>query len=152
PSRPAPGSARSGAATAERLAQSWPQIKRDVKAANSRIAALLSSVDPVGIEGNQVILVSAYEFHRNKLNDDAARQVVEDVIARYLDGAHQLRCLAPDEARAHTQAQTPGIQEDARPFQAEPAAELDPQPAEAGDDEHLRAVKAIFNATELEPE
>lgn len=148
--RPAAGSAL------ERLVASWGQIRRDVKMANSRVAALLSSVDPLDVRGEEVVLVSPYEFHRNKLNDDGIRAVVEDVLGRYMGGPYRVVCLAPEEVRDVAPAAP--MPTEATPTPTPPPANggappsAAESPADQDDERRLRAARSIFNAEEIEPE
>ena len=148
--RPAAGSAL------ERLIASWGQIRRDVKMANSRVAALLSSVDPLDVRGEEVVLVSPYEFHRNKLNDDGIRAVVEDVLGRYMGGPYRVVCLAPEEVRDVAPAAP--MPTEATPTPTPPPANggappsAAESPADQDDERRLRAARSIFNAEEIEPE
>jgi DNA polymerase III subunit gamma/tau len=146
---PEPGG--SGSANLERLISGWPQIRRDVKLDNSRIAALLSSVDPIAIRGDQVILVAPYEFHRNKLNEDAVRRVVEAVISQHMGDRYHLTCLAPDE-HAHTQQDAARTGEaEAEPSPAENGRSNDPDVggADPDDERRIQAAKSIFEAEEF---
>jgi DNA polymerase-3 subunit gamma/tau len=77
----------------------WSKIRADVKAINRRIEALLQQVDPAAVNGSQVILVSPYEFHRNRVNTDEVRQVVESVIGRLVNAKVQVTCVAREEAQ-----------------------------------------------------
>jgi DNA polymerase III subunit gamma/tau len=101
--RPAP---QSGSANAmlEHLVANWSHIRRDVKAENSRIAALLSSADPANVTGEQIILAAPYEFHRNKLNEDNVRQVIERVLETYTHRKLVLVCMAPEDIPQDSQA------------------------------------------------
>lgn len=161
PAAPAPSSPVNGGGGAglERLVANWVHIRRDVKTANSRIAALLGSVDPVDVRGDEVIMVSAYEFHRNKLNDDSVRRVVEDVISNYMGSLYRLNCLAPDEARlmvtGSTEAAPTSEMKVPEPEPIQDAAEQesvsDDFPALIDvDEQRLKAAKSIFNAEEID--
>jgi DNA polymerase-3 subunit gamma/tau len=141
-----------GSPALERLVASWTQIRRDVKTANARIAALLASADPTVVRETEVVLVSPYEFHRNKLNEDGARRVVEDVISRHMGGAYQLICVDPSDSRSQVRPSavpaseptaTNGVHNEPEAPALAPAS--DPAPAE---DPRLRAAKAIFDASE----
>jgi len=60
----------------------WPRIRQDVKALNRRVEALLSSFDPARVSGDRILLATPYEFHRDKLNSDDVRTLVEQVVGR----------------------------------------------------------------------
>ncbi len=75
----------------------WPKIRADVKAVNRRIEALLQQVDPAAVNGSQIVLVSPYEFHRNRVNTDEVRQVVEGVIGRLVSASVQVTCVPRED-------------------------------------------------------
>lgn len=141
--------ANSSSADLERLVAGWAQIKRDIKLGNSRIAALLGSVDPVAVNGAEVILVAPYEFHRNKINEDTLRRVVEGEISQYLGGNYRITCLAPDEY-VPTPAATQPEMEPSQP-QVDHASSI--EQSESGpdpdDERRIRATKSIFEAEEI---
>lgn len=119
-----------GALTVEQLADLWPRIRQDAKARNRRIEALLASVDPVRVTGDVVTLVAAYPFHRDKLNSDEVRGVVESVITRLAGRPITVQCVlredlpatAPAPLRAErnrqrlTEAEFEGLDYDDVPF------------------------------------
>ncbi|MDP9364335.1 MAG: DNA polymerase III subunit gamma/tau [Chloroflexota bacterium] len=179
PERPAPGPAAANGQTAggassganggvdvERLVDLWPRVRQDVKAVNRRIEALLSSIDPVAVTGEHITLAAAYEFHRDKLNSDEVRAVVEETIARLVGAPVRVRCLlrsemGPPSAPPST-AESPAPAPSAPsappdvPAQAPRAVEDDGGPAySAGptleaDEQRLQAAKNIFDAEEIE--
>jgi len=153
-----------GGLTVEQLFDLWPRIRQDVKAVNRRIEALLLSCDPYAVSGKQVTLVSAYEFHRNRLNTDEVRSVVEDVITRLTGQPVAITCImrgdeppdvpspppAPDGAPAPagpptdaapvvTAAPTP-------PARPDDAADV---PDPAAEEQRVQAAKNIFDAEEI---
>jgi DNA polymerase-3 subunit gamma/tau len=142
----------------ERLVASWMQIRRDVKTSNARIAALLASADPTVVRDSEIVLVSPYEFHRNKLNEDGARRVVEDVISRYMGSPYRLICVDPNDSRSQARPTTAlTVEQPATPINGDhihPAEVPTPPPAEPDpvDDQRVRAAKSIFDATELDSE
>ena len=89
-----------GPLTLDLIVDLWSKIRADVKSVNRRIDALLQQVDPVTINGNVVVLASPYEFHRNRVNSDEARHVIEDVISRLVQLRVQVSCVTRDEAVA----------------------------------------------------
>jgi DNA polymerase-3 subunit gamma/tau len=98
PAGDSPG-ASPGALSLERVVDLWPRIRADVKALNRRIEALLQQVDPAAVIGNKLVLVSPYEFHRNRVNSDDVRQVIEDVVGRLANGKIQVTCVSREEAQ-----------------------------------------------------
>ena len=117
----------------------WSKIRADVKSVNRRIDALLQQVDPVTINGNVVVLASPYEFHRNRVNSDEARHVIEDVISRLVHLRVQVSCVTRDEAVAmagtsRSAPSPPGI-----PFAASPEGAS------------TRAPEATYATTATEP-
>jgi len=90
----------------EAIVDLWPKIRADVKAVNRRIEALLQQVDPVSITSDKLVLMSAYEFHRNRVNSDEARIIIEDVVARLLRRHVGVSCVTRDEAQSMIQART----------------------------------------------
>ncbi len=104
-SSPTPASAPATAAdsssdglTLATIVDLWSKIRADVKAVNRRIEALLQQVDPAAVNGTQVVLVSPYEFHRNRVNTDEVRQVVESVIGRLVNAKVQVTCVPREDA------------------------------------------------------
>ncbi|MGN6032316.1 MAG: DNA polymerase III subunit gamma/tau [Thermomicrobiales bacterium] len=113
----------------ETIVEQWVQIRNDVKAVNRRTEALLQQVDPAGVAGDTLVLVSPYEFHRNKVNSDEARAIVEDVIQRRLNRRLTVTCVTREEAQAMIAKRAPS----ATPTPiAEPAAPpVSPSPTPA---------------------
>jgi len=150
PVRPAPtiASAAGTSAGLERLIDLWPKIRADVKALNRRIEALLQQVDPAGMNGSQVVLASPYEFHRNRVNTDEVRHVVEDVIGRLVGAQVQVTCVTREEADRIVGNRQGGMasttQEETAPVErmAAPAAKgpVDPASRPAPGEQHLTDV------------
>jgi DNA polymerase-3 subunit gamma/tau len=81
----------------EQLIDLWPRIRLDVKAVNRRIEALLSSIDPVDVRGNEVILAAAYPFHRDRMNSDEVRVIVDEAISKVLQRPVTSTCVLRGE-------------------------------------------------------
>jgi DNA polymerase III subunit gamma/tau len=136
PPAPPARQAAQGNAMLDHLQANWAHIRRDVKAENSRIAALLSSADPANVADDKVILAAPYEFHRNKLNEDSVRQVIERVLEQYTHKTMMVICMAPDDvpqtfaapATAPAAETTPAEAPEPVPGDPEPPAESPPAP------------------------
>ncbi len=164
------GISRVGSLDVERVADLWPRIRQDVKAINRRIEALLSSVDPTAVHGDHIILVAAYEFHRNRLNADDVRQVVEQAIGRLVGHPVRISCVLRGELPSATLAAVPSAVGPAQnlgnapdrpevpsvpftdppPHQMSEPSDLPPSDISADDDDRrLQAAKNIFDAEEI---
>ena len=121
----APAGAPGEPSSLDEVVELWPKIRADVKAVNRRIEALLQQIDPVSVTSDKLILVSAYEFHRNRVNSDEARLIIEDVVARVLKRKLTVSCVTREEAQsiASTRSSKPA----AAPVTA-PSAEPAPPP------------------------
>jgi DNA polymerase-3 subunit gamma/tau len=91
----------------EALAEAWPRIRADVKAVSRRIEAILQQIDPVSVNGDKVMLVSPYEFHKNRMNTDEVRQIIEDVIERQFGARVSVQCVTRAELDAMPRASAP---------------------------------------------
>ena len=153
-----PAAGAAGGLSLEAMIDSWPRIRADVKAVNRRIEALLQQIDPVSIAGTKVTLVSPYEFHRNRVNTDEVRIVIEEVIGRIFREKVTVSCVTKEEAAALATSQPAprSIAEPAaQPAHAAPVASPqapEPEPESApsfeDDEKTLQAVRNIFDAEE----
>jgi DNA polymerase-3 subunit gamma/tau len=160
--RAQPGSAE--ALTVDRLAELWTQIRLDVKAVDRRVEALLAASDPYDVAGDEVLLVTPYDFHARKLNEDSARNIVSEVVERVFGRDHLVVVTyqvgnTPPRRSASTEPSaerhvSPQVETVAPPAEApvtEPReteeATVDPQ-AILG--ERTRAAMAIFDAVPVD--
>ncbi|MGC4190365.1 MAG: hypothetical protein QM589_03915, partial [Thermomicrobiales bacterium] len=111
------------------IVEQWVQIRNDVKAVNRRTEALLQQVDPAGVAGDTLVLVSPYEFHRNKVNSDEARAIVEDVIQRRLNHRLTVTCVTREEAQAMIAQRSPSPTSSAAAPEPAPDTPSPPRPA-----------------------
>jgi DNA polymerase III subunit gamma/tau len=140
-----------GVIALEALAEGWPRIRADVKAVSRRIEAILQQIDPVSVNGNKVMLVSPYEFHKNRVNTDEVRQIIEDVIHRQYGARVTVQCITraemssmapsgPAPASAPPVAARPPVQDDPYPPAAPPQA-APPAPQSAAPAPETRQVR-----------
>jgi DNA polymerase-3 subunit gamma/tau len=135
--RPSGGSGATPSTELVQIIDLWPKIRADVKAVNRRIEALLQQVDPAAINGTQLVLVSPYEFHRNRVNSDDVRRVVEDVISRLLGQQVQVSCMSREDAqRLSSPAGSPS------PVPAQDSQDNEPPAPVSGGQEHQAVATA----------
>lgn len=173
--RSSPGaSTGNGGMSLATIVDLWPKIRADVKAVNRRIEALLQQVDPAAVNGSQVVLVSPYEFHRNRVNTDEVRQVVESVIGRLVNAPIQVTCVpredamrmagnassapaqVPPDEPASTPSSTVAVADEATPEPPGPIGMVDvidaegaPEDTRKDDLARITAAKNIFDAEEV---
>lgn len=156
----------SGLLTVEQLIDLWPRIRLDVKAVNRRIEALLSSIDPVAVRGDEVTLAAAYAFHRDRMNADEVRGVVNEAIGRIVKRPITTVCVLrgeePSTGRPATAPEPPPTSPEPPPRPAAAVAAPPEPPPSTVDDEgefydpsldekRISAAKNIFDAEEVTP-
>lgn len=77
PPKPAKHGSGKGKYKLEDAQARWPDILKAVKPHNHSVEALLRSTRPVGFDGDTLTLEVFYKFHKDKLETDKCRQIVE---------------------------------------------------------------------------
>lgn len=81
--------------------QRWSEILDACGTLNRSVQALLRSARPIGGDGSSIVLGFPYEFHRERIEDQKNRGIVEDAIGRVLGQIPHVRCaLVTREALA----------------------------------------------------
>jgi DNA polymerase-3 subunit gamma/tau len=151
PSAPSSGLS-SGTVTVEGLADLWPRIRQDVKALNRRVEALLSSFDPAQVAGERIVLATPYEFHRDKLNSEEVRLLVEQVIGRLVGGSVSVSAVLVGEIEKATFGAPPlrvvaPVDCDQPPVSAA-SLPVDDEITDEVSDQRVQSAKNIFDAEE----
>jgi DNA polymerase III subunit gamma/tau len=129
----------------EALVELGPNIRADIKSLDRRIEALLGEVDPVDVTDEEVILAASYEFHRDKVNEDERRAIVEQVIARRLGRSVRVQCVLRSDFVMSTRTPAKASEPPAEPASTDrltPAIEGD---AEKADEKMLGAIVRMFD-------
>lgn len=148
--------------TVAQVADLWERVRADVKAVNRRVEALLSTIDPVAVSGDEITLASPYEFHKNKLNGDDARLVVEDVITRLTGRQVRVLCILREEIPDPRRQESVQLPERTGSVNATEAAlnddddvdavistPIDLRPEDEANQQRINAAKNIFDAEEI---
>jgi hypothetical protein len=155
------GVANGSPLTVDQLADLWQRIRDDVKAVNRRVEALLSTIDPVAVDGDDVTLASPYEFHRSKLNSDDARTVVEDVIKRLTGRRVHVTCILREEVAPPSRKPAPPapvkidnqvgeqVVDSSSTDEADVLAPVDNLSPDEAAQQRINAAKNIFDAEEV---
>ena len=131
-------------ATIEMIREAWSQIRADVKSLDRRTEALLTEIDPYAIEDGQIVLASAYDFHRNMLNDPDRKAILEQVIERRF----KVRLRVSTALRSELVTAPVSVPTPPTTSQAPNAPSTT---ADTGDDEkYLNALKSTFDGEVLD--
>ena len=85
------------------LQQAWSEIAARVNRRNQSIAAIARDCPPVALEGDVLTLCARSPFHKQKLESDQARQLVEQVTGEALGRSCRITCvLSPHEPAQST--------------------------------------------------
>lgn len=82
------------------LQDNWTQILAAIKARNMHVEAILKDCQLTRVEGDVVIVNARYPFHKEKLEDNRSKQLVEQVVTTVTGQPCRIKCiLAPEENR-----------------------------------------------------
>lgn len=92
----------------------WPDILKAVKPHNHSVEALLRSTRPVDYDGDTLTLEVFYKFHKDKLETDKCRQIVEEAVGEVFgtDPARLLLNLGEKRQPAHEEVTADSVDED----------------------------------------
>jgi DNA polymerase-3 subunit gamma/tau len=101
PADPLPSAEQVQAANAdatlfERAEAVWPDVLRDVRPRDKMLQALLRDVRPTDVEDTTLILLATSPFHRNQIERPTNKQIIEEVLARYLGEMVPVRCTTEE--------------------------------------------------------
>jgi DNA polymerase III subunit gamma/tau len=136
--------------TIEMLVDIWPRVRADVKSLDRRTEALLMEIEPIDITADEIVLAAAYEFHRDKLNEEDRRALVESVIGRRVGRTIRVSCVLRSEyTPAGTRREQTAAPIEPAPTEVVAQAEAEPE-AESPDEMMLGAVVRIFDGEIVE--
>ncbi len=69
----------------EEINGKWPDIMKMVRPKNHSVEALLRSTKPVDFDGEKLELEVFYKFHKDKLESEKCRQIVEETVGEMFD-------------------------------------------------------------------
>jgi len=77
----------------------WQKVLLQIKSRNAQVQALLNSAEPIEVRGSTIVLGCEAEFHRDKLSQDAKRDLVEQVLGQVLGVPCQVECVVSEHHR-----------------------------------------------------
>lgn len=88
-----------GSLTPEMLRSRWAEFLDALRPRNLSLEALVRSCEPVAVEGDVVILGFTHKFHRNKVEEEQKKQIVEDVLSKLFGQQYRVRCILSDRSQ-----------------------------------------------------
>ena len=79
--------------TLDTINSQWGRILGEVKLENRSVEALLKSCEPLGVEGQEVVLGFYYPFHKEKVTEPQNKALVETVLSRVVKRSCHIRCV-----------------------------------------------------------
>ena len=70
----------------------WMNILTQIKPINASVEALLRAARPVSYDGHTLTLGVYYKFHKERLEDNTHRRVLEDIVTRVLQSPARVVC------------------------------------------------------------
>lgn len=75
---------------------SWNKILAEVKPINASIEGLLRMSEPLGFDGDNLQIGVYYKFHKDKLEEQKTKKMLEDVILKVFDRNTRIECFLND--------------------------------------------------------
>lgn len=94
-----PSSVTSAEITLTWLEENWGRLLEAIRPRNRAVEALLKSCEPVSVQGDCVTLGFYYSFHKEKVNADNNRKVVEGALAELAGRVLQVKCALSEGDR-----------------------------------------------------
>jgi hypothetical protein len=82
-----------GPLTPELLRSHWTELLTALRRRNLPLEALMRSSEPIAVEGDVVVLGFEFDLHRARVEGEAYKRDVEDVLTRLAGRPCQVRCV-----------------------------------------------------------
>jgi len=101
--------------TVESLKSQWDDLLRALRERNLSLEALMRSCEPVGVDGDVIVLGFAYGLHRGKVETNENKQMVEDALSDLAGRRCRAQCVLLNDVngtepatRSAAQSEAPG--------------------------------------------
>ena len=82
------------------IEEHWAEVLTKVRPLNHSVEAFLRACRPLKVDGEKLILEVFYKFHKEKLETDKCRRIVEDVVTGIVKVPIKVRCVLGDKKTA----------------------------------------------------
>ncbi len=77
----------------QEIEKRWQEVLDGVRPLNHSVEALLKASRPANIDGDVLILEVFYEFHKERLETDKCRAIIEEVASEVINKPLKIRCV-----------------------------------------------------------
>lgn len=103
----------------------WDQVLNGVRPLNHSVQALLRACRPLGMNGNFLILEVFYRFHKEKLEEQKSRAILEKVLQNVFGKQMLVKCVLGEKARKKEEINTVGVSDERDVREAETLREAE---------------------------
>jgi len=82
------------------ISQRWQEVLDNVRPLNHSVEALLKASRPANVQSGVLVLEVFYEFHKERLETDKCRSVIEEVASEVVNKPLKLRCVLGKKEKA----------------------------------------------------
>ena len=90
----------------DKVVDHWDDLLVGVKPLNHSVEALLRASRPLKMEGNFLTLEVFYKFHKERLETEKCRSIVEEIASQILDAPIRLKCVLGEKKNTPNLTQT----------------------------------------------
>lgn len=80
----------------------WNKILISIKPINMSIEALLRAAKPIGFDGKDLTLGVFYEFHKERLEEEVHKRILEDVVEKIFGLPVRIKCMLTEPPKRKT--------------------------------------------------
>ena len=85
--------AADGSLDVDTVRDRWSQLLGALRPDNRSLEALMRSCSPSAVDGDVIVLGFAHSFHRDKVEEDQNKRVVEDALSEIMGSPCRIRCV-----------------------------------------------------------
>ena len=104
PSAPSPEARALPSGALKLLKEQWTRVLAMLRPRNRSMEALLRDGEPVAVEGNVVTLGFYYTFHKERVEEEKHRVLVEEVLSRFLGTPVRVKCVIIPKQRGRVKS------------------------------------------------
>lgn len=95
-----PGNGKKANPVLKQIENNWAEILTQIKPMNHSVEALLKASRPIKVDGTTLILEVFYQFHKERLETEKCRRIVEEVVGTVLGNPLKLKCVLGEKPKA----------------------------------------------------